>query len=38
MRKQVIQDFQVQLYKTCGIRTLVLMAYKGEDDDLNIGL
>jgi hypothetical protein len=38
MCKRVIRDFQAQLYKTCRIHTLVLMAYKGEDNDLNIGL
>ncbi|KAN0138807.1 hypothetical protein V8E53_003195 [Lactarius tabidus] len=31
MQKQIIQDFQRQLFKTCGICTLVLTAYKGED-------
>jgi hypothetical protein len=36
MRKRIIQDFQRQLFKTCGIRTLVLTAYKGEDEHLNI--
>jgi hypothetical protein len=38
MHKQIIQDFQRQLFKTCGIRTLVLTAYEGEDHDLNICL
>jgi hypothetical protein len=38
MRKRIIQDFQSQLYKTCGIRTLVLTAYEGEDNDLNVAL
>ncbi|KAN0131057.1 hypothetical protein V8E53_011193 [Lactarius tabidus] len=36
MHKRIIQDFQRQLFKTCGIRTLVLTAYKGEDEHLNI--
>jgi hypothetical protein len=38
IRKRVIEDFQSQLYKTCGIRTLVLTAYEGEDGDLKVGL
>jgi hypothetical protein len=38
MRKRIIQDFQRQLFKTCGIRSLVLTAYEGEDHDLNICL
>jgi hypothetical protein len=38
MHKQIIQDFQRQLFKTCGICTLVLTTYKGEDHDLNICL
>ncbi|KAF8259055.1 hypothetical protein EI94DRAFT_1814044 [Lactarius quietus] len=38
LRKRIIQDFQRQLFKTCGICTLVLSAYKTEDNDLSIGL
>ncbi|KAF8268580.1 hypothetical protein EI94DRAFT_1800312 [Lactarius quietus] len=38
LRKRIIQDFQRQLFKTCGIRTLVLSTYKTEDNDLSIGL
>jgi hypothetical protein len=38
MHKRIIQDFQRQLFKTCGICTLVLTAYEGEDHDLNICL
>jgi hypothetical protein len=38
MRKRIIQDFQSQLYKTCGVRTLVLTAYEGEDNNLKVGL
>ncbi|KAF8263643.1 hypothetical protein EI94DRAFT_1703852 [Lactarius quietus] len=38
LRKQIVQDFQRQLFKTCGICTLVLSAYKIEDNDLSIGL
>jgi hypothetical protein len=38
MRKRIIQDFQSQLYKTCGVRTLVLTAYEGEDNNLKVSL
>jgi hypothetical protein len=38
MRKQIIRDFQNQLFKTCGIRSLVLTAYEGEDGDLKVAL
>ncbi|KAI9433711.1 hypothetical protein H4582DRAFT_2060689 [Lactarius indigo] len=37
MRERIIQDFQSQLYKTCGIRSIVLTAYEGEDNNLKIG-
>ncbi|KAF8263449.1 hypothetical protein EI94DRAFT_1807172 [Lactarius quietus] len=36
--KQIVQDFQRQLFKTCGIHTLVLTTYNTEDNDLSIGL
>src|ERR1700761_4609918 len=38
MRKRIIQDFQKQLYKTCGVRSLVLTAYEGEDHNLKVGM
>ena len=38
MRQRIIEDFQRQLYKTCGIRTLVLTAYEGEEHDLRVGM
>ncbi|KAH9037487.1 hypothetical protein EDB85DRAFT_1888399 [Lactarius pseudohatsudake] len=38
MRERIIQDFQIQLHKTCGIRSLVLTAYEAEDNTLKIGL
>jgi hypothetical protein len=38
MCKQIIRDFQNQLFKTCGIRSLVLTAYEGEDGDLKVAL
>ncbi|KAI9428777.1 hypothetical protein H4582DRAFT_2066492 [Lactarius indigo] len=37
MCEWIIQDFQSQLYKTCGIRSIVLTAYEGEDNNLKIG-
>jgi hypothetical protein len=36
MRKRIVQDFQSQLYKTCGIRSLVFTAYESEERDLKI--
>ena len=38
MRKRIIHDFQSQLFKTCGIQTLVLTAYEGEDQELKVGM
>ena len=38
MRKRMIHDFQSQLFKMCGIRTLVLTAYEGEDQELKVGM
>jgi hypothetical protein len=38
MRKRIIQDFQRQLFKTCGVRTLVLTAHEGEDKKLKVSL
>ena len=38
MRKRIIHDFQSQLFKTCGIRTLVLTAYEGENQELKVGM
>ena len=38
MHKWIIQDFQKQLYKTCGIHSMVLTAYEGKDHNLNIGM
>ncbi|KAH9015530.1 hypothetical protein EDB84DRAFT_1443412 [Lactarius hengduanensis] len=37
MRERIIQDFQGQLYKTCGIRSIVLTAYESEENNLRIG-
>lgn len=38
MRQRIIEDFQRQLFRTCGIRTLVLTAYEGEEHDLRVGM
>jgi hypothetical protein len=38
MHQRVIEDFQCQLYRTCGIRSLVLTAYEGEEHDLRVGM
>ncbi|KAH9009809.1 hypothetical protein EDB84DRAFT_1570984 [Lactarius hengduanensis] len=38
MRERIIEDFQSQLYKTCGIRSIVLTAYESEENNLKIGL
>ncbi|KAH9038255.1 hypothetical protein EDB85DRAFT_1888104 [Lactarius pseudohatsudake] len=37
MRERFIQDFQGQLYKTCGIHSIVLTAYESEENNLRIG-
>ncbi|KAH8985230.1 hypothetical protein EDB86DRAFT_2833172 [Lactarius hatsudake] len=37
MREWIIEDFQSQLYKTCGICSIVLTAYESEDNNLKIG-
>jgi hypothetical protein len=29
-RRRIIRDFQTQLFKTCGIRSIVLVAYEDE--------
>jgi hypothetical protein len=31
IRGRLVRDFQTQLYKTCGVRTIVLLAYAKED-------
>jgi hypothetical protein len=31
VRGRIIRDFQSQLYKTCGIRTIVVLTYADED-------
>jgi hypothetical protein len=38
IRRQIIRDFQSQLFKTCGIRSLVLTAYEGDDKQLKVAL
>ena len=31
IRCWIIRDFQTQLYKTCGMQSVVLVAYEGKD-------
>jgi hypothetical protein len=31
IRGRIVRDFQTQLYKTCGVRSAVLLAYEKED-------
>ncbi|KAN0126221.1 hypothetical protein V8E53_015266 [Lactarius tabidus] len=38
MHKQVIQDFQKQLYKICSVQTIVLSAYPDENNKLALGM
>jgi hypothetical protein len=38
MSGRVIRDFQTQLYKTCGVRTLVLTAHKDEEEHTITGM
>ena len=33
-RSRIVKDFQTQLFKTCGVRSIVLLAY--EDKDGNV--
>jgi len=36
MRKRMTWDFQKQIYKTCGIHTLILTAYRDEKRDVRV--
>jgi hypothetical protein len=31
IRRRIVRDFQTQLYRTCGVRSAVLIAYGKED-------
>jgi hypothetical protein len=31
IRGRIIQDFQTQMYRTCGVRSIVFIAYQKED-------
>ena len=33
-RRQIIRDFQTQLYKTCGMRSTILVAYEDEKGNI----
>ena len=38
MHKQVIKDFQKQLYKICSVQTIVLSAYQDKNNKLALGM
>ncbi len=38
MRKRMTRDFQKQIYKTCGIHTLILTAYRDEKRDVRVSM
>jgi hypothetical protein len=38
IRGRIIRDFQTQLYRTCGIRTTIFLAFAGEDGTPKIGM
>jgi hypothetical protein len=38
IRGRIVRDFQTQLYKTCGVRTIVLLAYGTEDGKPQIAM
>ena len=33
-RRRIIQDFQTQLYRTCGMRSAILIAYEDEKGNI----
>ena len=33
-RRRIIRDFQTQLYKTCGMRSTILVAYEDEKGNI----
>ena len=33
-RRRIIWDFQTQLYKTCGMRSTILVAYEDENGNI----
>ena len=33
-RHRIIQDFQTQLYRTCGMRSTILVAYEDESGNI----
>ena len=38
MRKRMTRDFQKQIYKTCGIHTLILTAYRDKKRDVRVSM
>jgi hypothetical protein len=35
---RIVRGFQTQVYKTCGVRSIVLMAYKKEHRDPQVSM
>jgi hypothetical protein len=38
IKSRIIRDFSTQLYRTCGIRCIVLLAYQDEDGEIKAGM
>ena len=38
IRAKMIRDFQDQLYRTCGVRCIILSAYENEDGKIVAGM
>jgi hypothetical protein len=37
-RRRIVRDFQTQLYKTCGMRSVVLVAYEDKDGNVRASM
>ena len=37
-RGWIVRDFQTQLYKTCGMRSIVLVAYEDKDGNVRASM
>jgi len=38
IRGRIIRDFQTQLYRTCGVRSMVFLAYGKEDGNPQVAM
>jgi hypothetical protein len=38
IRGRIVRDFQTQLYRACGVRSIVLLAYGKEDGNPQVAL